>query len=106
MDYRVAFVDTDWESALNGTARLKRIVRGDKVFRLVELTPGSEHPDWCEVGHMGMIMEGALEIEFDDRTERFAAGDALCIPVGAADRHRPRALSERAVMFLIEDEAA
>ncbi len=104
LDYRVAFTDQEWEPAMNGTARLKRIVRGGKVFRLVEMTPASQHPDWCETGHVGMIVEGALEIAFDKKTIRLAAGDALSIPHGAADRHRPRALTDRALMFLIEDE--
>lgn len=105
MDYRVAFAEAEWEPALDGTARLKRVVRGGKVFRLVELTPATSHPNWCEVGHVGMILEGELEIEFDDWTIRFNAGDALSIPHGPGDRHRPRALTEHALMFLIEDEA-
>lgn len=104
MDYRVAFAETDWEPALEGTARLKRVLRNGKVFRLVEMTPASRHPGWCETGHVGMIVEGDLEIEFDAETIRLSAGDALSIPHGAQDRHRPRALSDRVLMFLIEDE--
>ncbi|GJL93458.1 MAG: hypothetical protein DHS20C04_31170 [Hyphococcus sp.] len=104
LDYRVAFADQDWEPCLEGTARLKRIARDGKVFRLVEMTPVSRHSHWCETGHVGMIVEGELEIAFDDKTLRFSAGDALVIPHGAADRHRPRALTDRALMFLIEDE--
>lgn len=106
LDYRVAFAEAEWEPALEGTARLKRIVRGGKVFRLVELTPATEHPDWCETGHLGFIVEGEMEIEFDGETIRLSAGDALNIPHGSVDRHRPRSLTERTVMFLIEDEDA
>ena len=106
MDYRVAFADTAWEPALEGTARLKRVVRGGKVFRLVELTPQTRHPNWCETGHLGFIVEGALEIEFEGTTTRFSAGDALNIPHGPADRHRPRSLTDRMLMLLIEDEDA
>lgn len=105
MNYRLAFADVDWEPTLDGTARLKRIVNGGKNFRLLELTPKTVHPHWCEIGHIGMIVEGDLEIEFDGDKLVFHAGDAVSIPDGASDRHRPRALSERAVMFLIEDEA-
>ncbi len=106
MDYRVAFSDVDWEPTLEGTARLKRVARAGKVLRLVELTPATAHPHWCEIGHVGMIVEGDLEIDFDGEKIVFQAGDALVIPDGAKDRHRPRALTERAVMFLIEDEDA
>jgi len=106
LDYRIDFSGVDWEPALEGTARLKRVLRGGKVFRLVEMTPASEHPEWCEVGHTGMIVEGELEIDFGGDKTVFRAGDALFIPAGTKDRHRPRALSDRAVMFLIEDEDA
>jgi len=106
LDYRIVFSNVDWEPTLGGTARLKRVARAGKVLRLLELTLASEHPDWCEVGHVGMIVEGDLEIDFDGEKIVFQAGDALVIPQGAKDRHRPRALTERAVMFLIEDEDA
>ena len=106
MDYRVAFAEENWEPAFDGTARAKRLARGGKVFRLLELTPASSHPHWCEKGHAGVLLEGALEIEFDGETVRYAAGDALMIPDGAADRHRPRALSGRALLFLIEEDEA
>lgn len=105
LDYRLAFDDAPWEPALNGTGRMKRLVRGSKTFRLVEMTPASLHPEWCEIGHVGLLVEGDLEIEFAAETLRYKAGDALHIPSGFAHRHRPRALSGRAQMFLIEDEA-
>lgn len=105
MDYRLAFSEADWEPILEGTARQKRIACGGKQFRLVELTPETRHPNWCVVGHVGMIVEGALEIDFDGNIQAFQAGDALFIPDGEADRHRPRAIGGPALMFLIEDEA-
>ncbi len=105
MDYRLAFDDVDWEPALGGTARLKRIVNDGKGFRMVELTPKTVHAHWCEIGHIGMIVEGDLEIDFDGDKINMHAGDAISIPDGVKDRHRPRAISDRVVMFLIEDEA-
>ena len=105
LDYRLAFDDVSWEPILEGTARQKRVARGGKVFRLVELTPETKHPHWCEVGHLGMIVKGDLEIAFDHETLNFREGDALSIPDGVGDRHRPRALGGPALMFLIEDEA-
>ncbi len=106
MDYRIAFENAEWEPTLDGTARLKRVVRGGKIFRLVELTPATVHAHWCEVGHVGLIVEGEMEIDFDGDVQQFRAGDALDIPHGKKDKHRPRALSDRALMFLIEEEDA
>lgn len=106
MEYRIDFENADWEPTLDGTARLKRVVRGGKTFRLVELTPATVHTHWCEIGHVGLIVEGELEINFDGDVQVFRAGDALNIPHGEKDRHRPRALTARALMFLIEEETA
>jgi len=106
LDYRIDFDGVDWEPTLEGSARLKRVVRAGKIFRLVELTPATEHPEWCVTGHVGFIVEGEMEIDFDGEVKTFRAGDALIIPHGEKDRHRPRALSERALMFLIEEENA
>lgn len=103
MDYRIDFDSIEWEPALKGTARVKRIIRGGKIFRLLELTPDSQHPDWCLEGHLGSVLEGELDIEFSDQTIRFSVGDALLIPSGELDKHRPRAASARTVMFLVED---
>ena len=106
MDYRIDFAKTDWEPTLEGTARLKRIARDGRIFRLVELTRAASHPHWCLTGHLGFIVEGEMEIDFDGDVKVFRAGDALVIPAGEKDRHRPRALSDRALMFLIEEEDA
>ena len=106
MDYRIDFEKADWEPTLEGTARLKRVGRGGKIFRLVELTPETAHDHWCEVGHVGLIVEGELEIDFNGEKQIFRAGDGLNIPHGEKDRHRPRALTTRALMFLIEEENA
>lgn len=105
MDCRLAFSDVDRELILDGTARRKRIAGRGRQFRLVEPTPGTGRPNRRPVGHAGMILEGALEIDFDGEVQRFGMGDALQIPDGEAARRRPRAIGGPALMFLIEDEA-
>jgi quercetin dioxygenase-like cupin family protein len=42
-------------------------------------------------GHVSYVIEGEMEIEFDDRVEKYRAGDGLVIPAGMMDRHRPKA---------------
>jgi quercetin dioxygenase-like cupin family protein len=54
-------------------------------------------------GHVGYVIEGDMEIEFDDRVEQYRAGDGLVIPAGTMDRHRPKALSERVRLVFVED---
>ena len=54
-------------------------------------------------GHVGYVLEGELEIAFEDRTERFASGTGFFIHPGEGERHRPKAISPRVVLLLVED---
>ena len=100
--YQLRFEDpSGWESPSDGV-RQKRSKAGPAELRLVEIEDSAEHPSWCEVGHAGCIVEGVLEIEFDGETVRFAAGDGILISPGVAHRHRPRAVSKRVRLALVD----
>jgi quercetin dioxygenase-like cupin family protein len=100
--YRVSFDDADgWESPSEGV-RIKHAVHGSAKLRLVEMTASATHPEWCEVGHCGCVIEGVLEVELTNRIVRFEAGDGIVIPPGFAHRHRPRAASERVRLTLVD----
>jgi hypothetical protein len=98
--YRISFGDIDWESPVAGV-RHKTAVAGDTKLRLVEYT-AQMAPHWCTVGHAGQILEGRFEIEFDDGTQVFEAGDGVLIPSGARHRHRARALSDVVRAIFVE----
>jgi quercetin dioxygenase-like cupin family protein len=59
-------------------------------------------PHWCEKGHVGYILEGEFEIEFDNTTHVFRQGDGLFIPDGAEHRHRARVLSDVVRAIFVE----
>ena len=63
------------------------------------------HPEWCCVGHAGCVIEGTLEVEFDAGAVRFEAGEGIAIPPGEAYRHRPRAISSRVRLALVDTPA-
>jgi hypothetical protein len=50
-----------------------------------------------------VVLQGALELAFNDRIERFDAGDGLFISAGEMGKHKARALSERVTLFLVEE---
>jgi quercetin dioxygenase-like cupin family protein len=50
-----------------------------------------------------MMLEGEMEIEFDDRVVVFRAGDGIFIPPGEKHRHRPKAISETVRVIFVED---
>jgi hypothetical protein len=98
---RVAFDALPWQPMAPG-ARHKVVERGGKRLRLVELMPAFADPEWCLKGHVGYVVEGSLEIEFEARVERVSAGDGLLVRAGA-EKHRARATGPVTRLVLVED---
>lgn len=99
--YHIAFEKLPWEVPFVG-GRHKILDQDGIRFRLVEYTH-SMPPHWCERGHMGMILEGHMEIEFKKKSHSFHPGDAIYIPAGCAHQHRARVITEKALVFYIEE---
>ena len=99
---RIDFDDIPWQPALPGS-RFKVAVRGNQQFRLLEFRHEFVEPDWCTKAHSGIVLEGDLEIDFQGQTVRYVQGSGLFIPGGTASGHKARALTERALLFLVED---
>jgi len=62
LSFKVDFDALPWQSSLPG-ARFKVHRDGAKQLRLVEFTSEFVEPDWCEKGHVGLVVSGALEID-------------------------------------------
>lgn len=91
-----------WESPAKGV-RFKAYKQDGKQLRLVEFTKEFIEPDWCKKGHIGYLLEGQLEINFNGDVVVFKAGDALFIPKGEEHKHMARALTDIVKIFLVED---
>ena len=98
--YRVDFAALEWESPIPGV-RPKIVIDHGIKLRLVEYSPEMA-PHWCSVGHVGQIIAGTFEIEFDDGIRVFEAGDGILIPSGDEHRHRARALSDVVRVIFVE----
>ncbi|MBC7930700.1 MAG: phosrestin [Rubrivivax sp.] len=96
---RIDFDTLPWTQPADGL-RFKSTERDGRRLRLLEFAPSFGESEWCQKSHAGYVVAGELEIEFADRAERFAAGDALLIE---GDPHRAKAGSEGAQLFLVED---
>ena len=101
MKYRCDFDSLHWTFPMDGVR--------DKVFpfqegrlRLVEYSPDME-PHWCERGHVGYVLEGQFQIEFNDGTQVFNAGDGIVIPGGPEHRHKATASSAIVRAIFVED---
>jgi len=100
--YRILFDELEWQDGIRG-ARFKVFRSGSKQIRLLEFTSEFIEPDWCEKGHVGFVIEGELEIDFRGTVVQYPQGSALCIPLGAANGHKPRSIAAVTQLFLVED---
>jgi quercetin dioxygenase-like cupin family protein len=100
--YQIDFNEMDWETESNGV-RSKIFIDGGRQLRLLEFGQSLNHPHWCTTGHLGYVIDGEFEIEFEDKVIRLQRGDGLSIPAGENDKHRPRAVSETVRIIFFED---
>ncbi len=101
MPYRVDFESLPWEAPQVGV-RSKSSRFGTRQLRLVEYTDQME-PHWCEKSHAGCILEGQLEITFDNQVVEFGAGDGVVILPGPRHRHMARVISGPVKALFVED---
>jgi quercetin dioxygenase-like cupin family protein len=84
--YQVEFEKMGWQEITAGVREKAVIYTGQKL-RLVEYDQRLQ-PHWCEKGHMGMILDGELDIRFAQSSIRYKAGDGVFIPPGPRHKHQ------------------
>ena len=99
--YRVDFESMPWETPAAGV-RFKARERGGKKLRLVEFSREFVELDWCLNGHIGLILEGQVEIDFDGKVIVFNPGDGVFIPPGQEHKHKGRVLTDKVRAILVE----
>jgi quercetin dioxygenase-like cupin family protein len=100
--YRIDFESMAFESPADGV-RFKVYEQGGRKLRLVEFSKEFVEPDWCTKGHVGYILAGQMEIDFDGKKEVFGPGDGVFIPPGPQHKHKGRVLTEKLKAILVED---
>ncbi len=100
--YKIDFESKPWDRAAVG-AKFKASERNGRKLRLVEFTREFAEPVWCTKGHIGYILEGQLEINFDGKIVVFGPGNGLFIPPGEKHKHIGRALTDSVKIILVED---
>jgi hypothetical protein len=77
--FKISFDAMGWQQ-IRPDVRQKVYCEGSRQVRLVEFdtSKGAEH--WCETGHIGFVLKGALSIDFNGQVLSFKAGDGLFIP--------------------------
>jgi len=101
-EYKIDFNDIDWEAPLRGV-QFKRYISGKRQIRFVEYTKDFIEPDWCSKGHIGYVIEGEFEINFNGNTTKYKQGDAIFIPPSESHKHKAIIITDYAKVFLVED---
>jgi quercetin dioxygenase-like cupin family protein len=99
--YKVDFGSMPWEPAGVGV-RCKAYEQNGRRLRLAEFTRDSVEPDWCTRGHIGYVLEGEMEVDFQGEIVTFRAGDGLFIPPGSKHGHKARILTDFVRVVLVE----
>ena len=99
---KVDFESLAWQTPLPG-ARFKVFQQNGRRLRLVEFTRGFVEPDWCTKGHIGYVLEGEMDVDFDGSIVRFSAGDGVFIAAGPESRHKASVLTDVVRLVLVED---
>jgi len=98
----IDFDSLQWESTLPG-ARFKSYREGARQIRLLEFSSDFVEPVWCEKGHVGFVLEGTLEVEFNGRVVVYPQSSGIFISAGPAAAHKARALTPVVRLVLVED---
>ena len=100
--HKVDFSSILWESPAAGV-RFKVFRQDGRQLRLVEYRREFVEPDWCLKGHIGYVLEGRMEIDFDGVVVEYGPGDGIFIPCGEEHKHKARVLTDVGRVVLVED---
>jgi len=98
--YRIDFQTMPWDAPAVGI-RFKAYEHNGRRLRLAEFTREFAEPDWCTKGHIGYVLEGQMEIDFDGEAIMLGPGDGLFIQPG--DKHTAKVITDTAKVILVED---
>ena len=101
--YKIDYESMEWEEPACGV-RFKAYEQDGKKLRLVEFSNEFVEPDWCTKGHIGYILEGQMEIDFDGKKEVVGPGDGIFILAGQEHKHKGRVLTDKVKAILVEGD--
>jgi len=100
--YKIDFESMPWNTPAAGV-RFKAYERGSKKLRLAEFTREFVEPDWCTKAHIGYVLQGQMEINFNGNIITFGPGDGIFIPAGEKHKHMAKVLTDFVNVILVED---
>ena len=87
----VDFESIHWENPAPGV-RFQAIVQRGSQLRLVEFTREFVEPDWCEKGHIGYVLDGEMEVNFNGEIQTYRMGQGIFITPGGDQQAQTHSL--------------
>jgi quercetin dioxygenase-like cupin family protein len=100
--YKIDFAAAPWIKSAEG-ARYKVHKQGGKQLRMVEFAKNFKEVDWCRRGHIGCVLDGEMEIDFNGTIVTFVKGDGIFIPPGEKNKHKAKVLTNKVLLMMVED---
>jgi quercetin dioxygenase-like cupin family protein len=104
-DIAIELSRTDWTPDVPGIHAREAYLEGRR-WAIVEYAPGAKRHEWCVDGHVGFVLSGTVEYEFEDGGAPLTVGegDAFALSTGRAHRGTNRA-DEPTRLFVIDNPA-
>jgi quercetin dioxygenase-like cupin family protein len=105
-DVGIEFSRVAWTQDVPGIRAREADVEGHR-WAIVEYADGARREEWCLDGHVGLVLTGKVEYEFEDGGPSLTVGegDAFALSTGRAHRGANRA-RETTRLFLIDNPAS
>jgi hypothetical protein len=100
---KIDFNSMAWKSTANGS-RFKMFQEGNTKLRIVEFTKSFCEQDWCTKGHVGLVLEGEGDVDFNGKTVKYLPGDGVFIPAGLEYKHKLKVVTDVIRLVLVEWE--
>lgn len=99
------FESIEWQSLAPGF-REKKLLLGNKLLRLLELSDDLQHGEWCLKGHTGFVVAGALTINIDGEHHKLNKNDVFCVETDQPEqRHIPIVEEGESVLLLLVEDS-
>lgn len=84
---KAAFDETEWQDDGPGIRGQEVEIEGARWI-VVEYGGGAHRDDWCDQGHRGYVISGAIQYEFDDGREplHISKGQAFHLPLASFNK--------------------
>lgn len=83
----IHFENIDWEKPKDGVEQ-KIYSEGNRRMRLLRFRDNFVEEEWCLSGHIGLVLNGEMKIDFKGIIKNYKKGDGLWIEEGETYKHK------------------